>query len=440
MNAKSSLSRRTFLKGATLTGGLVRVGLPGLDAMFNSRGTAYAAETARGKLVQSPIEDRFVLWFNGNGIPERYWIPAETGPNYRLTPCLAPLHRFRNDIHVITGLDNSVARLPGPGNDHHRAMAGLVTGTSYTGRGAGGPSVDQVFASKLGGDYRFRSLQIGVCRECHGDSINAYMSWAGYDRALPPETIPQNLFDRIFGAKEQGWVNRKRSILDFVRQDALEVKEVLGKSDQVRLDEHLSTIRDLERAIASLPPEYSRVKEPEDDGDVMDYPRIAKVQTDLLVHALAARQTRVASYMLTKAQGLTRFPWLGYTALRHHDYTHTNPYTPQGQRILRDICRWHIEEFTYLLTKLKSIREGEGTLLDHCCLLYVHEHAEANDHKNNGLAMILAGHAGRLKTGLHSKFTQTVGDLYLTLAEDVFQTPLGVNGFPTAERKIAGIV
>lgn len=440
MRGKIGVSRRNFLTGATLTGGLVRVGLPPLDALFNGKGTAYAAETIRGKAVQPPIENRFVLWFNGNGIPERYWIPAETGSDYRLTACLAPLHGFRNDVHVITGLDNPVARLPGPGNDHHRSMSGLMTGTSYTGRGAGGPSIDQIFADKLGGDYRFRSLQIGVCRECHGDSINAYMSWAGYDRALPPETIPQNLFDRIFGAKDQGWLNRKRSILDFVRQDALEVKAVLGRSDQVRLDEHLSTIRDLERAIASLPPESSRLTAPEDDGDVVDYPRIAKLQTDLLVQALAARQTRVASYMLTKAQGLTRFPWLGYTALRHHDYTHTNPYSPQGQRILRDICRWHIEEFTYLLAKLKSIREGDGTLLDHCNILNIHEHAEANDHKNNGLAMILAGHAGGLKTGLHSKFTQTVGDLYLTLAEDVFQTPLEPNGFPTAGRKIAGIV
>ncbi|MSV29199.1 MAG: DUF1552 domain-containing protein [Bryobacterales bacterium] len=438
--SKSRVSRRKFLKGMSVAGALARVALPPLDAMFNSNGTAYAAEKANGKVVESPIESRFVLWFNGNGIPERYWIPGETGPDYRLTPCLAPLHPFRNDIHVLTGIDNSVARLPGPGNDHHRAMAGLVTGTSYTGRGAGGPSIDQVFAHKLGGDSRFRSLQVGVCRECHGDSINAYMSWAGYDRALPPETIPQNLFDRIFGAKDQGWLNRKRSILDFVREDAVEVKAVLGKSDQTRLDEHLSTIRDLERAIASLPPESNRPKEPEDDGDVMDYPRIAKIQTDLMVHALAARQTRVASYMLTKAQGLTRFPWLGYTALRHHDYTHTNPYSPQGQRILRDICRWHIEEFAYLMAKLKSIREGDGTLLDHCCLLYLHEHAEANDHKNNGLAMILAGHSGRLKTGMHTKVTQTIGDLYLTLAQDVFKMPFTAHDFPTADRKIPGIV
>ena len=151
------------------------------------------------------------------------------------------------------------------------------------------------------------------------------MSWAGYDRALPPEMIPHKLFDRLFGVRDEGWVNRKKSVLDAVRDDLGELQTTLGQTDRERLDEHLTSVRDLERAIASLPPEYRKnVREPEDRGDMKDWPRIAKLQSDLLVHALASGQTRVASYMLTKCQSLTRFPWLGYTRLRHHDYTHTN--------------------------------------------------------------------------------------------------------------------
>ena len=112
-----------------------------------------------------------------------------------------------------------------------------------------------------------------------------------------------------------------------------------------------------------------------------DWPRIAKLQSDLLVQALATRQTRVASYMLTKCQGLSRFPWLGYTSARHHDYTHADGKAPgadgvEGQRVLRDICNWHVEEFAYLVAKLKSVPEGDGTLFDHTCLVFVHEHAE----------------------------------------------------------------
>ncbi|MGH9722249.1 MAG: DUF1552 domain-containing protein [Bryobacteraceae bacterium] len=436
---RARLSRRVFLKGITLSGAPVSVGLPPLVSMFNANGTAYAAETSVVK-KDAPIENRFVVWFNGNGIPERYWIPAETGRNYRITPCLSPLAPFRNDIHVMSGLDNSAAASPGPGNGHHKSMSGLVSCTGFTGRGAGGPSIDQAIAAQIGGDSRFRSLQLGVSQESFGESIQRNMSWVGYDRALPPEMLPNKLFDRLFGEREQGWINRKRSILDAIRIDATNLKKNLPKDDQSRVEDHLSGIRDMERAISGLPPEYRKVEAPDFDGDMKDWPRIAKLQSDLLVHALVTRQTRVASYMLTKCQGLSRFPWLGYTAARHHDYTHSDGKAPggegvEGQRILRDICRWHVEEFAYLLAKLKSTPEGEGNVLDHTCLLYLHEHAEANPHKNDGLALIVAGHAGRLATGLHSKVTGTEGDLYLTLAADVMQS--GITKFPTAGKKLS---
>lgn len=427
------VSRRRFLHGAACA-----IALPPLEAMFDPNGIAYAAEAPASR-----PETRFVLWFNGNGVVERYWIPRETGPSYRLTPCLAPLAPFRDDVHVITGLDNPAARMPGPGNDHHRSMSALVSGSSFTGRGAGGASVDQMIAARIGGDSRFRSLQVGVSQESFGESIQRNLSWSGRDRALPPEMIPHKLFDRIFGARESQWIDRKKSILDTVQEDAKLLKHDLGKIDQQRLDEHLSSIRDVERAITSLPPEYAKVEEPEQGGDMKDWPRIAKLQTDLLVHALASGQTRVASYMLTKCQGLTRFPWLGYTAARHHDYTHRDGKAPgadgpDGARIMRDICKWHVEEFAYLLAKLKSMREGDGTLLDRTCVLFIHEHAEANDHKNNGLPAIVAGGAGKLRLGTHSKLTGTMGDLYLTLANEVMGA--GLERFPTGDHKLIEIL
>src|SRR2546425_3851133 len=362
----NKISRRTLLKGVTLSHLPVWVGLPPLEILFNSRGTAYAADARAGKTEQ-PIESRFVFWFNGNGIVEKYWIPEQTGADYTITPCLAPLAPFKQDMHIITGLDNPAARLPGPGNDHHRSMSALVSGTQFTGRGAGGASLDQLVAAQIGGESRFRSLEIGVSQESFGESIQRNMSWAGRDRALPPEMIPSKLFDRLFGRMEEGWINRKRSILDTVREDAAEMRKSLGKDDQTRVEEHVSSIRDLERSIATLPPQYHRIDPPDFDGDMKDWPRIAKLQSDLLAYAFITRQTRVASYMLTKCQGLTRFPWLGYTAARHHDYTHRDGKAPgaegpNGQRIMRDICRWHIEEFAYLLAKLKSIPEGDGTL------------------------------------------------------------------------------
>lgn len=432
------LSRRTLLKGLTLAQAPIAVGLPPLVSMFNSTGTAYAA----GK-TEAPIESRFVYWFNGNGIPERYWIPTETGADFKLSPCLKPLAPFRDDIHVLSGLDNASAAMPGPGNGHHTSMSALVSCTSFTGRGAGGPSIDQAIAGKIGGDSRFRSLQIGVSQESFGESIQRNMSWAAYDRALPPEMIPHKLFDRLFGVQEEGWVNRKRSIIDAVRQDAKVLEKNLPKDDARRVDEHLSAIRDMERAIAGLPPEYRNIDPPDFDGDMKDWPRIAKIQSDLLANALITRQTRVASYMLTKCQGLTRFPWLGYTSARHHDYTHQDGLAPgadgvDGQRILRDICKWHVEEFAYLVARLKATPEGDGSLLDNTVLMFVHEHAEANSHKNNGLAAVIAGGSPKLATGRHSKVTGTVGDLYLTVADDVLKA--GIEKFPTASKKMSEIL
>jgi hypothetical protein len=427
-----SITRRTFLKQLGVAGSLVRIGLPPLAAMFNTNGTAYAA-------AGRPIPTRFVFWFNGNGIPEKYWIPRQTGPGFEITPCLSPLAPFRQDIHVITGLDSPAARLPGPGNSHYPSMSALVSGQVYTGRGAGGRSIDQVIARKIGEETRFRSLQIGVSQESFGESIQRNLSWADRDRPLPPEMLPHQLFDRLFGVNDPSWVSRRKSILDSVQQEARSLKSRLGGEDQTRLEEYLGSVRELEKSIASLPPEYRTVVErPPEGGDLRDWPRIAKLQSDLLVHALASGQTRVASYMLTKCQGLSRFPWLGHTAQRHHEYTHGQVETPRGMRILRDICHWHVEEFAYLIGRLKSTPEGAGSLLDHTCLLFVHEHAEANSHKNNNLAVIVAGHANSMKTGLHTRTTGTLGDLYLTLAEEVVGSPIGA--FPTADRKLDGVV
>ena len=137
------LSRRKFLRGISMTGAAVQVGLPPLAAMFNMNGTAYAAQAGKA----AGIDKRFLVWWNGNGIPERYWIPRETGENFELTACLSPLGRVRDYVHVLSGVDNVAARLNGQGNGHFSALCGLMTGTAYTGRGGAGASIDQILAA-----------------------------------------------------------------------------------------------------------------------------------------------------------------------------------------------------------------------------------------------------------------------------------------------------
>jgi hypothetical protein len=428
------LSRRTFLKGLTATQATVIVGLPPLISMFNSTGTAYAADAKIG----NTIGKRFVIWFNGNGIPERYWIPSTTGADYDITPCLTPIGRLKDDVLVLSGLDNTYGA-----NGHPQSLCALMTCTRLSSSGPGSPSLDQVIAGKIGANSRFRSLQIGVSQESFGGALQKNMSWAGPNRPLPPEEIPHRLFDRLFGARDLGWVNRKRSILDALAKEGALLRKGLPKEDEMRLDEHLSSIRDLERAIASLPPDYQKVTAPEEDFDMKDWPRVAKLQSDLLAYAFATGQTRVASYMLTKCQGLARFPWLGHTAARHHDYTHKDGKAPgergeEGQRILRDICRWHVEEFAYLVAKLKSIPEGDHTLLDNTVLMYVHEHAEAGPHKSSGMIALVAGSKEKLTLGRHTKIAGTIGDLYTTLFDGVMGVGLGK--VPTANRQLSEIL
>lgn len=128
-----------------------------------------------------------------------------------------------------------------------------------------------------------------------------------------------------------------------MREDVADLEPALGQADRQRLDEHLTSVRDLERAISSLPPDYGKHIE--------------------------------------------------------------------QQRILRDICRWHVGEFAYLLERMRSLPEGDGNLPDHTCWIYVHEHAEANPHKCNGLAILLAGGAGKMKTGMHTKSHHSIGDV-----------------------------
>ncbi|HWC00087.1 MAG TPA: DUF1552 domain-containing protein, partial [Bryobacteraceae bacterium] len=211
--------------------------------------------------------------------------------------------RLKDDILVLSGLDNTYG-----GNGHPQSLCALMTCTRLSSTGPSAPSLDQVLAARIGGNSRFRSLQIGVSQESFGGALQKNMTWAGSNRPLPPEEIPHRLFDRLFGARDLGWVNRKRSILDAVAQDGALLRKGLPKEDEARLDEHLSSIRDLERAIASLPPDYRKVARPDEDFDMKDWPRVAKLQSDMLAYAFATNQTRVASYMLTKCQGLARFP------------------------------------------------------------------------------------------------------------------------------------
>src|SRR4051812_9518953 len=127
---RKRLSRRIFLRGLTAAHVPVIVGIPPLVSMFNSIGTAYAADAPVRDPKAGEVQKRFVLWFNGNGIPERYWIPSTTGANYDITPCLTPIARVKEDVLVLSGLDNMYG-----GAGHPQSLCALMTCTRLNSTG-----------------------------------------------------------------------------------------------------------------------------------------------------------------------------------------------------------------------------------------------------------------------------------------------------------------
>jgi len=190
-----------------------------------------------------------------------------------------------------------------------------------------------VIATRIGGETRFRSLQIGVSQESFGESIQRNLSWSGRDRGpAAGNDSAQAVRPHFSEARDEGWVKRKRSILDAVREDATSLKSGAGEAGSGRASRIIwRPFETWSARFPTLPPEYAKVEEPETGGDMKDWPRIAKLQTDLLVHALATGQTRVASYMLHQVPGaIAIFPGSVITAARHHDYNAPRWKSPGG--------------------------------------------------------------------------------------------------------------
>ena len=246
-------SRRTFLRGVGPRGALIRIGLPPLEAMFNTSGTAYAAPAA-------PQEDR---------VPVRLLVQRQRHSREILD---SARNRARLRDHAVPEAARAV---PQRHSCHHRprqpcgararsrqqslsSMSAVVSCEPFTGRGAGGPSIDQVIAGKIGRDSRFASLQIGVSQESFGESIQRNMSWADRDRPLPPEMIPHRLFDRLFG---EGRV-LDRAPEEHPRRRARRCQrresQTRTKAMSRRLDEYLSSVRDLERRSPACRPSTRR--------------------------------------------------------------------------------------------------------------------------------------------------------------------------------------
>jgi len=408
--SKWQISRRTLLRGAG-----VSLGLPLLDVMA-------AASTSK---YLPPV--RMACLLVPNGVWNKTWFPADAGPLDSLPPALTPLAELKQHINIFSGLSNNKAKEA----PHHRAIAGFLTGASpEPGIVRVGVSADQVVAQRLARFTHLPSLELGLPEvlqqqgSCDGYSCvyTRNIAWSSPTTPVPKEINPRNAFDRIFrqlaprktaGADELPSATTSkddRSVLDFVLGDAKDLRRQVSNADQHKVDEYLDSIREVEKRI-------SRVVEPETNRGGWK-PRIPALLTppappetmhehvhallDLIALAFVTDTTRVSTMMFGYGASWNTYPDSGVTE-QHHTISHYNEQSPKLDHYTQ-LNRYHASCFAYLVDKLRSMREGEGTVLDNSMLLFGSELGQGGIHNVNNLPVMLAGSGGgTIATGRHIK-------------------------------------
>ena len=428
-----SISRRQMLRGLGTA-----VALPLLDVMSTTR-----LLTAASPQASTPLRMAFFYVPNGMHMPD--WTPNKEGPKFDLPPTLERLADHRDSFNVLTGLTLDGARAHGDGGgDHARSVAAFLTGAHpRKTNGAdiqNGISIDQLTAKYVGNTTRFASLELGLeasaqagnCDSGYSCAYASNMSWRGPANPVAKEIDPGALFDRLFAGqavketKQAKSVREKyrKSVLDFVLEDAQKLHRRLPAVDQRKLDEYLYSVRDVEKRISGT--ERLGISE---EG-VPDYPRPsgvpkklsqhAELMMDMVALAMQTDSTRIISFMMTNAGSNRSYPEIGVTE-GHHELSHHGKSEHKQENIAK-INRFQIDRFAYLLARLKQIREGSGSLLDNSMLVYGSGISDGDRHNHDDLPIILAGAGGgRIKTGRHIRYENgtPLCNLYLWMTQQM---------------------
>lgn len=424
------ISRRTILRGLGTA-----VALPWLEAMTPL--TALGAPALSGS-ARPPKRMAFI--YVPNGAIMQDWTPATEGRDFELPSILRSLAPVRQDVMVLSGLTCDKARANGDGpGDHARSSAAFLTGcqarkTSGANFRAG-VSVDQIAASRLGDLTRLPSLEISVERyrgtgNCDSGYSCVYqhtLAWRDGTSPLPTESDPSLLFDRLFSARPNDPARLRRdrlrtSVLDAVLDDAQRLENRLGGADRQRLDQYLSNVRELEQRIQraeSLPPVQlpagTHAPARNLPASLTEHVRLV---CDLMALALQTDVTRIITCMFGREGSGLQYREVGVSGA-HHELTHHRN-APDLVEKVRKINTFHVDQFAYFLGKLKSIREGDGTLLDNCMIAYGSALADGNRHTHHDLPVLLAGKGGgTLTPGRHIRFREEtpLNNLWLSMLD-----------------------
>ncbi len=429
LNLNKSLSRRTVLRGMGAA-----LSLPFLDAMTPAFGQA--SQSGKSK---SPVRLAFI--YVPNGIIMNAFTPTATGKDFEFTRVLKPLERFREDVFVLSGLrDQNGEAGPDGAGDHARAGASYLTGVrAKKTAGAdlrGGVSADQVAAQFLGKQTRLSSLELGCddartvgnCDSGYSCASSNSISWRTPTTPMPPEVNPRLVFERLFGTEDLSLdaetrarrKNYRKSILDLVGDDTRKLVSGLGAADRRKMDEYLTAVREIEQRIGRAEKEAHPVL-PEMEkpaGVPVAFSDYVKLMYDLQVLAFQTDSTRISTMMIGREGSNRVYPEIGVPE-SHHPITHHRN-LPEWVEKVTKINVFHAEMFAYFLGKMKAIKEGDGTLLDHTLVVYGSGLSDGNQHIHADLPVVVAGRGdGSVKPGRHIAYPSgtPMTNLYLTMLD-----------------------
>ncbi|MBK9168399.1 MAG: DUF1552 domain-containing protein [Bryobacterales bacterium] len=391
MNTKHrALSRRTFLRGAGVT-----MALPWLESLS-------AATTAPPQ--------RFAVLFMGTGISPGRWWAKGSGAGMELSESLAPLEPLKSKINVIDGLFNKFAT----GQGIHPAMTGnLLSGVPIR-KGSiiqGGITLDQVLANRIGQETPQPSMVLACERAMTGfhetnfsNAYSSHISWQSAASPVPNEMYPSLAFDSLF---ENSGTLRNTSVLDRVKDHAVALSGRISSTDKLKLEEYLASVREVERSIERMRADKDKAEtkardtarplfamERPRDGlpeDIRDHIRL---MCDIIALGFQTDKTRVASLLLARDLSALYYPFLGVSK-QHHGASH---YDTEDD--YRKIVHFHVTQLAYLAQRLDAMPEGEGTVLDQSCLLFLSNMWSGTKHDNKKVPVVtIGGLGGKLETG-----------------------------------------
>ncbi len=409
------ISRRAILRGAGVT-----MALPWLESFAAKAGAAKAGAAKAGATKAGAAKvgtvdaeafpKRFGVVFLGCGVNEDHWGSEGNGPEMKLSKSLAPLEPLKSKINVIHGLFNKGAMGLGI---HPPQTGSLLTGAMLT-KGAvlrSGISVDQMIASRMGQETLQPSMVLaceqpitGFHESNYSLAYSSHLSWQSPNSPVPNEIYPSLAFDMLF---ENRGSLLNLSILDRVKERAERLSRKISASDNAKLDEYLTSVREVEKRVEGM----RKAKDKADDAAKLksrpalsmerpanglpeDLREHAKLMVDLIAIAFQTDKTRVASLLISRDLSAMYYPFLEVSQA-HHGASHANN-NDEYERI----TRWHVSQFASLASKLDAMPEGEGTVLDNSCLLFLSNLWIGRSHDNSRLPMVLAGGlGGTLRTG-----------------------------------------